>query len=585
MTIAGRTESANWPYGPAPAGGADVFVARLAPGRAGNAQLLWCTPIRGAGAEQSFGLRVSADGTRVAVVGSTASSDIPVTPNAYQSVLRGPSDAFVAELDGNGVITYLSYLGGGAHDWANGLTMDAAGRLVICGVTSSASFPVTPGCAQGSFAGNTDMFVTVLDPRLPGATQLVASTFLGGTGHEGVPYDLNQATNMSIGDLTLAHDGTVVVVGRTASVDFPISASAYQGWNAGVHADAFVTTFEPTLVARRYSTYLGGLDDDGAMAVAVDERGLIHLAGFSWSPGTSFPTTTGAPQRSLAGNNDGVLAVVDPGRSGAASLRYATLLGGAGVDYFTTLLVEDAGVITAAGTSGGGITATWGAFRSQPSPLDAVLLRLDPRRQGAADLHYLTYLGGPDGASETAVAIARNGDGLVTLAGYTTTTFPTTPGALQSAPGGQLDAFVCTLDLLPYEPGGPVGMTRHGTSSPGCRGPVWFQPNSIPAPGNARLAFLGNGAPRGSAGVFLLGTLPQSPARILNVDLLIDLRGASLVLPAVSTPAGAWQQALPLPPSLPGLPLFVQWIWAESSACGRGPLAASHAAGFNPQQP
>ena len=579
VTIAGRTESLNWPFGPPAVGGSDAFVARLDPRKTGAAQLLWCTPIGGSGADLIFDLVMSEDGKLISVAGLTTSANLSCTPTAYQASLRGVADAFVAQLDGmTGGVKYLTYLGGYGHDWANAIECDASGRLVLAGVTDSPTFPVTPGVVGPFHRGATDMFVTVFDPRLPGAAQIVASTYLGGSLNEGVPFNLTAVINMSIGDVAVSADSTIVVVGRTTSLDFPTTPQCFQPLHAGgLYADMFVTRLSASLTSRMYSTYLGGSDDDGAMQVVVDSSTQVYVAGLTWSPGTSFPTTAGAVQRSLSGLNDGVITVLDTGVQGTAALRYSTLLGGTGTDYLATLLIEDSGVITAAGASGGGFVGTPGAWRPNPSGPDAVLLRLDPRGQGAGDLHYLSFLGGAGGGSEVAVALARHGDGLVTVAGYTDSPFPTTPAALQATPGGMLDAFVCTFDMLPRH------ALRVGMSTPGCRGPVWMQPNSNPAAGNSTFTLLGNGAPFAAAGVHVFGlTAPATPIRVFNVDLYVGPQWVTV--PATADARGAWRLTLPpLPAWLPVPPpatVYLQSIWLESASCALGPLSASHALGL-----
>src|SRR5690606_32161861 len=115
----------------------------------------------------------------------------------------------------------------------------------------------------------------------------------------------------------------------------------------------------------------------------------------------------------LVGQSDAVVAVVDTAVIGAAGLRYSSLLGGADVDFFTTLLVEDSGVITLAGASGGGFPGTPGAFDPVGSPRDVLVARIDPSGRGTADLHYVSYLGGPGGVEDWGLGLAWSHDGIV----------------------------------------------------------------------------------------------------------------------------------------------------------------------------
>lgn len=583
VTVAGWTASANWPYGTVGAG-ADVFVARLDPRQTGAAQLQWCTMLAGIGSDCAFDLALSPDGNTIAVVGVTTSPNLPVTTNPFQTTLRGPADGFVLVLDGStqraGSINYLSYLGGDGHDWVNGVACDANGRLVLTGITHSPSFPVKAGAFSTSFNGATDTFVAVLDYRLPPGAQLIASTFLGGGGYEGVGFDLANAANMTIGDVAVAADRTILVCGRTTSTApalFPTTPNAFQtAWAGGIGADMFVTRFDAALTTLRYSTYLGGLGDDAAMKLAPLPGTDVAIAGFTWSTGSSFPTTPGAwsssrPTPGLAGATDGVLAVLRTAGQRSADLNYSTLLGGPSRDWLFALQVEDTGVLTAAGLSEGGFTGTIGAMQPLPQPpRDAWIVRLDPRGGGAADLHYATFLGGPGGSEEWAYSLALHGDGLLAVAGITDSSAFPTRGALQPVTNGALEAFVTVFDPL------PARAQRHGTSSPGCRGPVWLQVNANPTPGNAAFQLLGNGAPHALPGALVVG--PALPGlRYLNIDLLV---APVVVLPIASDAHGGWRMALPLPVGLPpGPSVFVQAVWLEAG-CAAGPLSASHALGF-----
>jgi len=72
---------------------------------------------------------------------------------------------------------------------------------------------------------------------------------------------------------------------------------------------AFDTNAAPVF----YSGYLGGSGDDFGYAIAADIEANAYISGMTFS--AAFPTTPGAPQRSLKGSNDAFLAkirLVDP---------------------------------------------------------------------------------------------------------------------------------------------------------------------------------------------------------------------------------------------------------------------------------
>src|SRR6266581_2224024 len=73
------------------------------------------------------------------------------------------------------VLSYSTYLGGGAGDFGNGIAVDAAGNAYVTGYTASSDFPTTAGTFQPNFGGGAGAFVTKLNRT---GTALVYSTYL-----------------------------------------------------------------------------------------------------------------------------------------------------------------------------------------------------------------------------------------------------------------------------------------------------------------------------------------------------------------------------------------------------------------------
>jgi len=77
------------------------------------------------------------------------------------------------------VLKYSTYLGGNALDFGSGIAVDALGNAYVTGLTNSTNFP-TASPLQATFGGgNSDAFVTKLNPA---GNVLVYSTYLGGSG-------------------------------------------------------------------------------------------------------------------------------------------------------------------------------------------------------------------------------------------------------------------------------------------------------------------------------------------------------------------------------------------------------------------
>src|SRR5205814_9734548 len=142
------------------------------------------------------------------ITGYTGSRNFPVA-NAVQPTLHGSFNAFVAKLDASGAnLAYSTYLGGTIGEFGSGIAVDAAGNAYVTGVTTSTNFPTT-NALQPTFGGGlSDAFVTKLSP---GGTQLIYSTYLGGSGTDG-------ATSIDL-DTT----GNVHLTGMISSTNLPVA--------------------------------------------------------------------------------------------------------------------------------------------------------------------------------------------------------------------------------------------------------------------------------------------------------------------------------------------------------------------------
>ena len=197
-----------------------------------------------------------------------------------------PSGTLYAMSAGNAFIS---------HDRAQSWTpiaypSPAAASIVPAGSAGALYSPVNPG-TQSAFG--TAGFLSKVSAD--GST-LEYSTYL--RGHQSAPgYIATGAYNESdlflaqnwIAGIALDSAGDVIVTGGTRATDFP-TANPSQSANAGL-ADAFAAVISADGSTLKYSTYLGGSLDDGALAAAVDPQGNIIVAGQTWS--LNFPATNG----------------------------------------------------------------------------------------------------------------------------------------------------------------------------------------------------------------------------------------------------------------------------------------------------
>ena len=126
----------------------------------------------------------------------------PVSLGAYQTAPAGICDVGIFKFDSTGTQRlYATYLGGSHADMPHSLFVNSFNELLVFGTTGSANFPVTTGAYQTSHAGGSaiayegsddihfpngsDIFVSRLSAD---GTQLLASTYVGGSGNDGLNY-------------------------------------------------------------------------------------------------------------------------------------------------------------------------------------------------------------------------------------------------------------------------------------------------------------------------------------------------------------------------------------------------------------
>jgi hypothetical protein len=327
-----------------------------------------------------------------------------------------------------------TFLGGsdieGAHRAPQiDVTSDAAGNVIVVGITRSADFPTTPGAIQDSINGEEDIFIAKFDSNM---TTLLAATLLGGTQSEQCP------------SICTDNAGNVFVAGATQSTDFPTTPGAYDLELSG-SSDVFISKLDASLSTLIASTYLGG---DGTVergiGLVVDEGGRVFVAGFTYHE--SYPTTAGAYDEDYNGGaSDLYISRLD---NNLSSLEASTFIGGSGPDeHLNVLGVDPGGNIVLLGSTGSDdYPTTASAYDTSfndiitqgPLARDLCVTVLD---SDLANLLASTYLGGDGFDRAYGLTVAGNGDVYVT--GHTSSLdFPTTAGVFDDEYDGFSETFV-----------------------------------------------------------------------------------------------------------------------------------------------
>jgi hypothetical protein len=203
----------------------DAFVSQLS--EAGSA-LTYSTYFGGSHADYAFGIALDGEGA-VYLTGQTTSTDLPVTPEAFQTSGGGTTvDAFVSKLSPvSGELAYSTYLGGLGADSGLAIAVDGQGDAYVAGSTHGGGFPVSYP-VQAESGGFFDAFLAKVNPA---GTALIFSTYLGGSGNE-------RARAAAVGAA-----GNAWVAGETFSTDFPLTDDALQPAYGGGSFEGFVSRF------------------------------------------------------------------------------------------------------------------------------------------------------------------------------------------------------------------------------------------------------------------------------------------------------------------------------------------------------
>ncbi len=358
----------------------------------------------------------------VYVTGSTSFPGFPVTPGPLST--RHANDIFVMKLAPTTYQMVWSVLvGGSSGQTGAGIQVDGQSNVYVSGYTNSPDFPVTSRPTNGHVPSNSDPDLLVFKLNATG-TALVYSTTIGGTGND------------TASSLALTTDNRAVVVGSTNSLDFPVTAGAFQeslGAASG-NRNAVVVRLS-NAGAIEYGSYLGGSSDSFATDVAVDSTGDIYIAGIA---GAFFPTL--ASSFAPLAPYGGFVTRLD---HGTGLLVYSTYIPGVSLNDFEAypsivIRVDDSQNAYVAGPAQFTFPTTPGAFQADVNSGDrnAFVLELNPT---GTELIFSTLIGGSQ--TDLATAIALTGDS-VTIAGITDSfDFPASDYSMPT----------CNLNSIPYD--------------------------------------------------------------------------------------------------------------------------------------
>ncbi|PKP21071.1 MAG: hypothetical protein CVU05_07570, partial [Bacteroidetes bacterium HGW-Bacteroidetes-21] len=297
------------------------------------------------------------DNSHVFSGGIVNSSGYPASTGSIQVSNAGQWDvAIIKYNDVGNTRIFATYLGGAYCEMPHSMVADREGNLVVFGTTGSSNFPVTSGAYDTQFGGGTnlvydnviqypngcDIYVSKISAD---GTQLLASTFIGGTQNDGMNFRSYYTGFMMHGNDSLYYnyaDGArgEVICGKmneiyvgttTFSSDFPVTPGAFQTIYSG-RQEGVVFKLSPDLDNLMWSSYFGGSMDDAIYSLDIDLGDEVYIAGGTSS--SNIPTTGGVYQPlSQGGSTDGFVAHIS---SNGGTLIKSTYFGSVAYDqaYF-----------------------------------------------------------------------------------------------------------------------------------------------------------------------------------------------------------------------------------------------------------
>ena len=304
------TGSSDFPvssgFGPTYNGGkTDGAIVKLNPDLS---SIIWSGFIGGFLYDAAYSIKFDQNENLI-VAGGTTSGNFPITTGAYQSVLGGNVDGWIARITADGsAVLHSTFTGTINFDQVYFIDLNAAGEIFCFGQTNG-QIPVTPGVYNNP---NSGQFIQKFNSDL---STLEFSTVIGSgitiPNISPTAFLVNECDNIFLsgwgGDINRGQQ-----FWNSTTLGMPITNDAFQKTTAG--SDFYFAVLSSNASELKYATYLGGSNSkthvDGGTS-RFDKFGIVYHAVCSgcqaFNPAnhstSDFPTTPFAKSRTNNSTN------------------------------------------------------------------------------------------------------------------------------------------------------------------------------------------------------------------------------------------------------------------------------------------
>ncbi|UYP44773.1 hypothetical protein NEF87_001058 [Candidatus Lokiarchaeum ossiferum] len=321
---------------------------------------------------------------------------------------------------------------GGSNMESSKMIVDEMGYIYIGGVTRSKDFPTTHGALNRTHDSFTEIFICKFNND---CSKLIYSTFIGSSDGD------------YLSDLAVDNYGCVYITGSTNQSiflnDSVIIPPRIEVPEVSGNSDIFICKINNKGTDMEYSTQMGGLRNDYAISIIIDDDNCTYITGTTES--YNFPSTNGAYDESHNGNKDAFICKLN---NNGTDLEYSTFLGGSNTDQGLDITIDDFRNVYITGYTfhyeGTLFPTTDGAFnRDHGGQYDAFICKMN---SDGTDLIYSTLIGGR--GEEKGHAIWVDNEYCAYITGYTNSwqDFPITDDSYVSNSLGQNDVYVFKLN-------------------------------------------------------------------------------------------------------------------------------------------